>query len=242
MTRENPAPKLRASAVLVAAGDGTRMQLPKGLRKPFLELCGRSVLAHTCAAFDAAASVDEIVLVVHPDDLESVRGLADSQEEFAKVTQVIVGGADRTASVRAGVGATNSSSTLVAIHDAARLLITPATIESALATAAIAGAALVAVPVTDTIKESDDGERAHRTKDRSTLWAAQTPQVFRRELILELLERAESEGFKPTDDAALHEHYLGPIPLVRGESTNLKLTNPTDLAIARAILESRRSK
>lgn len=215
------------------------MKLADGERKPFLEIAGKMVLAHTCAAFQEAQSIDEIVIVAHPSDLNRVREVAEGREEFAKLSAVVAGGDSRTASVRAGVMASNKSSKIVAIHDAARLLITPDIIDRVLASAALSGAALVAVPVSDTIKESLDGENSTRTLDRTKLWAGQTPQAFRRELILDLLQRAEIDQLVPTDDAALHEHYVGPLPIVSGESTNLKLTTMQDLAIVTAILEAR---
>ena len=97
----------------------------------------------------------------------------------------------------------------------------------------------VALPVADTLKRSVGGDRSQTTLDRAGLWAAQTPQVFRTELLLRLLERAEEDGFRTTDDAALHERYVGPVPLVPGERSNLKITTPEDLELARAILASR---
>jgi 2-C-methyl-D-erythritol 4-phosphate cytidylyltransferase len=228
---------IQAAAVLVAAGNSTRMGA--GERKPFLTLAGRSVLEHTCAAFEACAQVTALVLVVHPDDVGRVGELAKRVPALAKVRAVVPGGAQRSDSVRLGVAAVPSECELVLVHDAARALILPATIEAALETAAREGAALVAVPVRDTLKSSPDGVRATHTVDRSTLWAAQTPQVFRTRELSEMLARALAEKFSPTDDAALYERYVGPVPLVRGDESNLKLTTPADLEIAEAILARR---
>ncbi len=232
-------PEPRAAAVLVAAGSSTRMQLPGGVRKPFVLLEGRAVLEHAAAAFDACATIRELIVVCREEDAAAVKALAAGNPAFRKLTRVVPGGAERTDSVLEGVRAASDAVRLVAVHDAARPLIRSATIAAALATAARAGAALVAAPVGDTIKHSADGQRAERTLDRATLWAAQTPQVFDRTKLLALLERAAAEGFKPTDDAALWERYVEPIALVRGESTNLKLTTPTDLEVAAAILRAR---
>lgn len=232
-------PGPRAAAVLVAAGGSTRMQLPEGVRKPFLELAGRTVLEHAAAAFDACPAVTELVVVCRPEDEEAVRALAARSPVLRRLVAVVPGGAERADSVLAGVRATGEAVELVAVHDAARPLVRPETVSAALEVAFREGAALVAVPVGDTIKHSVDGLRADRTLERSTLWAAQTPQVFRRGRLLELLERARQEGWQPTDDAALWERGVGPVPLVRGESTNLKLTTPTDLEVAAAILRAR---
>lgn len=234
-----PEPEPRAAAVLVAAGSSTRMQLPGGERKPFVLLEGRAVIEHAAAAFDACPGVRELVVVCREEDASALRALAAASPAFRKLTRIVPGGAERTDSVLAGVRAASDSVDLVAVHDAARPLIRTATIAAALATAARTGAALVAAPVGDTIKHSADGEHADRTLDRATLWAAQTPQVFDRKRLLALLERAATEGFKPTDDAALWERYVEPIALVRGESTNLKLTTQTDLEVAAAILRAR---
>jgi 2-C-methyl-D-erythritol 4-phosphate cytidylyltransferase len=220
-------------------------------RKPFLVLEGRSVLEHACAAFDAAPNVVEIVLVVGEEDLDRARRLVSSSTSSSssssstspspmrKVRAVVAGGELRSDSVAAGVAATSSGVALIAIHDVARPLVEPALVERAIAVAATRGAALVAVPMTDTIKTSSDGKNAEGTLDRSVLWRAQTPQVFRAELFRSLLERARAEGYRPTDDAALHETYVGPVAIVPGDARNLKITQPEDLLLATAILRDR---
>jgi 2-C-methyl-D-erythritol 4-phosphate cytidylyltransferase len=228
---------IRASALVVAAGGSTR--LGDGPRKPLLEFGGRTVLEHACAAFETLACVGEIVVVAHAADLERVRALARSSPVLRKVRAVVAGGEQRSDSVRAGLASVTREAEVVAVHDAARPLLEPSVAAAALELAAREGAALVAVPVVDTIKRSHDGRRAAETLDRSSLWAAQTPQVFRRELLARLLERAEHEGFAPTDEAALHERYVGPIPLVRGARANLKLTTPDDLPVFDALLRAR---
>lgn len=230
--------KLAAGAVLVAAGNSTRMGAGS-VRKPLLELGGLSLIEHACAAFDAAPHVVEIVIVAHAEDLARLRALQASSAAFAKVRSIVAGGTERTHSVRAGVAAVSDACEIVLVHDAARPLVAPATIERAIAVAAREGAALVALQVSDTLKHSSDGARAEHTLDRSKHWTAQTPQAFRTQLLRELLGRAEADGFVPTDDAALHERYVGPIALVPGEPTNLKITTPADLELAQAILAAR---
>jgi 2-C-methyl-D-erythritol 4-phosphate cytidylyltransferase / 2-C-methyl-D-erythritol 2,4-cyclodiphosphate synthase len=212
------------------------MGLVDGRRKPLARLCGRTVLEHACAAFEATAGIEEIVVVANVEDLGEVQALCASSSALSKVSAVVEGGASRTDSVRAGVLAASARMEWVAIHDAARPLLMAATVEAALEVVIEEGAALVAIPATDTIKETVDGEFAGRTLDRSRLWFAQTPQLFPKARFLELLERAREDGFSPTDDAALWEHYVGPVPLVRGEASNLKLTTRADLEIARALL------
>ncbi|MFN0244716.1 MAG: 2-C-methyl-D-erythritol 4-phosphate cytidylyltransferase [Planctomycetota bacterium] len=235
-------PQLWTSAVIVAAGQSTRMARADDdarARKPFLVLEGRTVLEHACAAFDAVEAVREIVVVGHPEDLERIARMAAVSSSMRKVKHFVAGGELRVDSVRAGVAATSSHAALLAIHDAARPLVRPETIRSALITAAERGAALVAIPVADTIKTSPDGTCAERTLHRSVLWSAQTPQVFRARTFRELLSRAQVEGLRPTDDSAIYETYVGPVPLVAGDAHNLKITTPEDLVIAAAILHAR---
>jgi 2-C-methyl-D-erythritol 4-phosphate cytidylyltransferase len=208
-------------------------------RKPFLEVGGRTVLEIVCSAFDRAPSVGEIVIVGCEEDLERIGRLASDSACMRKVSQVVAGGEERSDSVREGVRACDGDSALLAIHDVARPLITPELIERAIAVAAVRGAALVAVPATDTMKTSSDGRNAESTLDRTVLWSAQTPQVFRRDLFLELLDRARADGYRPTDDSALHETYVGPVPIVPGDRWNLKITLPEDLPNVARILRER---
>lgn len=226
------------SAVLVAAGRSSRMG-EAAERKPFLVLEGRSVVEHACAAFDAAPSVVEIVVVGFEPDLGRLRKLAASSPAMRKVSAVVAGGETRSDSVAAGAGAVRSDAALIAVHDVARPLVETDLVERAIAVAATSGAAVVAIPVTDTIKTSSDGKSAETTLDRRILWRAQTPQVFRAELFRSLLERARAEGYRPTDDAALHETYVGPVPIVVGDAHNLKITEPADLRAAATILRER---
>ena len=227
-----------ALAVLVAAGRSTRMG-DGDVRKPFLRLDGRTVLEVACTAFAHTPEVREIVLVTHPEDLPRIEALVAERAAFAKVTAVVPGGEERIDSVGCGVRAGTLGAPLVAIHDAARPLITPAIIGRALRTAAAQGAALVAVPMRDTVKSSPDGLRVACTIDRASLWLAQTPQCFRRERFLAILDEAARDGHRPTDDSALWERYVGPVPLVEGDPTNLKITTPDDLELARALLAAR---
>jgi 2-C-methyl-D-erythritol 4-phosphate cytidylyltransferase len=239
MSTPDPHPIPHAAAVVVAAGSSSRMGLGQGERKPFLQLAGRTVLEHACAALVGARGVRELVIVAREEDLSRIEAMAGETAAFANLRAVVPGGAARTDSVRAGVAATSEACELVAVHDAARPLLESEVVERALTQAARKGAALVAIPVSDTIKRSVEGRAALETVDRSQLWAAQTPQVFGRALLLELLERAAAEGYTPTDEAALHEHFVGPVPLVQGDATNIKLTTPDDLEIATALLEAR---
>jgi 2-C-methyl-D-erythritol 4-phosphate cytidylyltransferase len=210
-----------------------------GLKKPLLELAGRTVLAHACAAFDAAASIKEVILVGAADDLSALQAALEGHPAAGKVRAWVVGGDERTDSVRAGVAAVSDAAEVILVHDVARPLVAPEHIDAVSAQAAAAGAALLAVPVRDTIKESAKGSHAESTLDREKLWAAQTPQGFGAGVLREILARAQADGFRPTDDAALYERYVGPVPLVEGSPENIKLTTRADLVVAAAILRAR---
>lgn len=237
---ERGAPPRDAAAVVVAAGRSTRFgRGPAGERKPLVRLAGRTLLEHACAALGASRRVARIVLVVHPEDRALVEALVAASPCCARVGAVVPGGAERTDSVRHGVEALDPSLELVAVHDAARPLVTSELVDRVLDAAARDGAALAAVPVADTIKESRDGRRAERTLARERLWAAQTPQAFRRARFAALLAEARAGAWTATDDAALWERAVGPVTIVRGEACNQKVTDPTDLALAEALLARR---
>ncbi|MBL8857710.1 MAG: 2-C-methyl-D-erythritol 4-phosphate cytidylyltransferase [Planctomycetes bacterium] len=230
------------SAVLLAAGLSTRMGGDaRSVRKPFLALEGLTLIEHACAAFDRSTAVREIILVGHPDDRSRLAQMVESCAPLKKVRVIVDGGELRTDSVRAGVEACDPRLRLVAIHDVARALIETAMIDRAIQRAGVRGAALVAIPMSDTVKTSADGEHTEATLDRSVLWCAQTPQVFQIARFKSLLEQARAENFRPTDDAALHERYEGPVPIVPGSPHNLKVTTPEDLVVAAAILRARRA-
>lgn len=236
---------VRAAVVLVAAGRSTRMAAGDGtlggprLRKPRLMVGGRPILELSCELFDRIDEVTELILVAHEEDVDTFRQWAAERPALSKVRAIVPGGAERADSVRSGVFWCGFDVDVIAVHDAARPLCHPDVVREALHTAREEGAALVAAPVHDTIKESDDGKAAARTLDRARLWAAQTPQVFRAGKLRELVARAEEEGFSPTDDAGLWERYEGPVPLVPSDRSNLKITTPVDLEIASAILRGR---
>ncbi len=219
------------------------MQGAGGARKPLIELAGRPVLERACEPLQACAGIAHVVLVVHADDVEAVQGWCAARPAFEKVRAVVAGGAERVDSVRIGASTPVPTEVdLVCVHDAARPLVSTDAVERVLAAAARDGAALLALPVRDTLKRSEDGKRVERTVDRARLWAAQTPQVFEAKRFREALVEAERDGFRPTDDAALWEHYIGPVTIVPGEATNLKLTRAEDLELAQALLARREAE
>ena len=208
--------------------------VPQG-SKLLIPLAGEAVLAHTLRAFETTPDVDEIVLVAREEDMARFREIAEGAS-ITKLSALVRGGETRSESVKGGVSSTSPECALVAVHDAARPLITPEVISRALAVAHAEGAALVAVPAKDTLKESADGAHAERTIDRARVWIAQTPQVFHRAELLELLESAHERGAEATDESVLWEEARGPVALVQGAESNMKITTPGDVALAEAWL------
>jgi 2-C-methyl-D-erythritol 4-phosphate cytidylyltransferase len=164
------------SAILVAAGKGTRMGA--GVDKLFLEVAGRPVVAHTWQRFEDAKCIGEIILVVRKGMQKTFSQLAEAYH-FKKPFHVVVGGAERQDSVWNGLRALSVASEIVAIQDAARPCTDAELIAATVKAAEESGAAVAAQPVTDTLKESADGRFIQRTLDRSRLWSVQTPQTFR---------------------------------------------------------------
>ena len=222
------------SAVIVAAGSGTRMG--PGVDKLFLEVAGRPIVAHTWARFDAAACIDDLVLVVRDGMQEEFRKLA-VESGFKKPFRLTVGGKERQDSVWNGLQALVADCEIVAIQDGARPCTSLAVIEATIAAARETGAAVAAQRVTDTIKESDGGMLVAKHIDRSMLWAVQTPQTFRVEVIRRALAAVRERGVLVTDDTAACELIGQPVALVESPEPNPKATSPADLPYLELLLK-----
>ena len=223
----------RCSCVVVAAGISSRM----GGDKLALTLGGRPVLERTLDALERSAYIDEIVVVTRSEKIPAVaREVSDCG--FKKVKCVAEGGADRTQSAWRGVCECSEEAELIAIHDAARPLVTEEIIARAVLAAAERGAAAPAVKVKDTVRQARGG-RVLRTLERDELFLMQTPQVFRAGLIRAALGDAARLGLSLTDDCAAVMLMDAEVFLVEGSEENLKLTTPADVYAAEAILEAR---
>lgn len=220
------------TAIIVAAGDSTRMGYK--LSKQLIPLCGRPAIEYTLRAFQDCDMIDEIDIVTRPQDINDVAQIAF---QFKKVMGIISGGADRAESVRKGIRNTSKRTTHYVIHDGARVMITPDEICRVLNVAFETGAATLGTPVIDTIKVAGENGDILSTPDRSTLWAVQTPQVFARDLYLRAIDYAVEHNLSVTDDCSLVEALGVPVRIVRGEYTNIKLTTPSDVVIAEALLK-----
>ncbi len=219
-------------AVIVAAGSSRRMG---GENKLLLSLGGQPVLAHTLCAFQKCPAVRDIVLVCREEDIVPYSELAQAFG-VDKLRTVTRGGDTRTASVLAGVSASPEDAVLVAVHDGARPLVSEAVVTEAIAAAAEHGAAAPVVPVKDSIKRIENGVIAADVP-RDTLAAVQTPQVFRRELLLRALHQAAQSGRTYTDDCAAVEAIGQTVRATHGSYENIKITTPEDIAVAEAFLD-----
>jgi 2-C-methyl-D-erythritol 4-phosphate cytidylyltransferase len=195
------------------------------------------VLVHTLYALQDSPCIDQIVVVTRSDLLVEVSQLCKTYR-LDKVTKVVVGGAERTHSVWAGLQEIPTDAALIAIHDGARPLVRQEVIDAVVSRAAETGAAAPAVPVTDTIKRAENG-LAVETVDRSALWAVQTPQVFEAGLIRAAVEKAVADQVLLTDDCAAVERLGMKVSLTEGSRDNIKITTPFDLLLGEAILEAR---
>ena len=224
------------SALIAAAGSSQRMA---GENKLLLPLGGKSVLAHTLQAVDAAAGVNEIVIAAREEDLVKFAELCKLWD-IQKPVKIIVGGKTREESVLRAAIEANENADLLAVQDGARPFVTPELIDSVIEAARVHFAAAPAIPVKDTVKVAVDGV-VRETPDRSLLYAVQTPQVFDAQLLRAALKSAVDAGAVLTDDCSAVERLGKEIYLIAGLEENIKITTPLDMILAEAILAKRES-
>ncbi len=235
----SPGRGLFSSAIVLAAGSGSRMGKGNGLPKQFMELLGQPMLAYSLRAFQESG-VSEIVLVTSEPYTAYCREEIAEKYGFSKISGIAIGGATRTESVYRGLLETTGE--VVLVHDGARPVLTCQLVEKLQEAAVQYGAAVAAVPVKDTIKEADAEGFVSATPDRERLWSVQTPQAFSRELLVQAYQRywqtPEPERRKLTDDASLVEAYGGAkVRLVPAYYENIKVTTPEDPEIVEIFLK-----
>ena len=218
------------SVIVPAAGSATRM----GGEKQRLTLAGLPVLARTLLALQSTPSVNEIIVVARPEDVEDFAAWAP-RYGISKLKAVVVGGDTRQQSVQRGLVAVDEAATLVATHDGARPLIRPEEIERIVLAAEEVGGATAAVPVKDTVKLAREDGTVAETPDRSRLWAVHTPQIFKWDLYVQAMKEAAAAGRDFTDDCQLFEFAGLPVQLVQTGYQNIKITTPEDMAVAEAL-------
>ena len=218
--------------MVAAAGGSTRMGQPK----QHIKLGNRPVLIHTLMALQQVEAVDEILLIARQEDIDTFMAQA-KEAGVSKLRTAVAGGNTRQQSVQNGLAALPPEADIVGIHDGARPLIDPDTIAAVIDAAVEYGGAAVAVPVKDTLKRTDADGIIIDTPDRANLWRVQTPQVFDRAALCAAMDAAMAAGKDYTDDCQLMEAAGHKVKLVKGLDTNLKLTTPEDIALAKALMK-----
>lgn len=218
---------MKISAVIVAAGSGTRMKA--GKNKVFLEILGKTILEHTVSVFSGMSMIDEIIVVTN--EIEEAEKILS---KYSKLKAIVPGGTVRGESVKNGLKKADGD--FVAIHDGARALILKEDIENVLDAAMEFGAAALGVKCKDTLKMADENGFISKTMDREFLYNIQTPQVFK---LLEITEMYEKCNEVFTDDCALAEKYGVRVKIVDGSYDNIKITTPEDMDLAERILKKR---
>ena len=219
--------------VVVAAGKSERMGAK--VDKAFLSLGPKPVLAYSLEAFERCPDIHGVVLVVRKDRVDAARGMAE-MFGCSKVRRVVAGGAQRQQSVVNGLAVLSEDVTIVAVHDGARPCVSPELISETIKTAKRYGSGVAAVPITDTVKLVERGLTVSKTLDRSKLWAVQTPQTFKRDLLEKAFAAVQKKKVKVTDEASAVELVAKNVRLVAATVTNVKITTPDDLVLATSLV------
>ena len=242
LPRGEPVPRQAPLVVALVPAAGRGLRMGGSVPKQFLSLGGEPLVIQSLRALQAAPMVDQIILAVPHADVEYCEHEIVSRQRFTKVTKVVAGGAERQDSVRHALAQIPSDTEIVLIHDAVRPFVTLRMIAEVVAAARKEGAAIIALPMRDTVKQVRMDGMIERTVDRTPLWLAQTPQAFRRDWIETAHRKAHVEGVRATDDASLVEWLGYSVAVVEGSGENIKVTRPEDLVIGEAILAARSKK
>jgi len=234
---------MKVAAIIAAAGLGRRMQ--KNIPKTYLPLAGKPILIHTLEIFEKVPEVDEVLVVVHPEDLEFCQEEILAPYPLKKVLRVVPGGKERQDSVYNALKVLKRESEeleVILVHDGVRPLVAPALVGRVVAAARRHGAAILGIPCQDTLKRVSSRKEVIDTVDRRELWQVQTPQAFRTALLWQAYREAMSQGFYGTDEAGLVEALGKTVVMVQGSSLNLKITTQEDLKMAEAFLAHKQGK
>lgn len=229
------------TAIIVASGMGTRMNAD--IPKQFLELNNKPILVRTLNIFFNHKAVDKIILVISKDMQENYNQKIAPFLKSIKPLSIVYGGKERWESVNNALETLEDNTKLVIIHDGVRPFVKNEEIDKVITIATEKGAAILAKPITDTVKLVKDGV-IFDTPDRSTMYGAMTPQVFKYHTIMEAYQKLKIDNkmFMVTDDAMVVERFVQEVYIVEGSHENIKITNPIDLILGKAILDSRGEK
>jgi len=223
------------SAVIVAAGKGIRMK--DNVRKQYLPLAGRPILAHSLTLFEECNLINKIILVIPEDDFDFCRKRI-LPTRSKKTVRLVPGGESRQDSVYNGLLAADENTGVVVIHDGVRPFIRIKILELCISEAKEMGACILGIPVQDTVKQVESSGHIIKTLARDTLWLAQTPQAFQYEIIKKAHENARVKGYAGTDDAFLVEQMGKHVKIIKGSKNNIKITTREDLRLAEVMLRA----
>ncbi len=229
----------RISVIIAAAGRAERFGGAE--RKTFAKLDGRPVFLRSVEHFITRQDVCQTILAVASDDLDKMKSSYGANLGFMGV-KLVEGGTRRCDTVRAGLDVVSDDADLVAVHDASRPCVTADLIDAVFAEAAKTGAAILAAPIVGTIKRVGESMVVEQTEPRAGLFEAQTPQVFRKDVLLDAYAKVDTTRDDITDDAQIVELSGHPVAIVKSDLTNMKITTKADMALANAILKARPSK
>jgi len=231
---------MKVVALIPAAGRGIRMGTKE--KKPYLTLAGKPILAHTLSVFEQCSLIDETILIVPEKEIKYSRISIVEAFNFKKVSKIVAGGLKRQDSVWKGLKVLKNGCEIVMVHDGVRPFLSQRNLEESIRQTANYGATVLAVAVKDTIKIVSKQAEVQKTIARNKLWAIQTPQTFKYDILKRAYEKAIKDGFYGTDDSSLVERLGIKVKIIPGSYENIKITTPEDLAFGEAILKRRGSK
>lgn len=229
--------KGKVSSIILAAGQGKRMK--EKYNKQYILLSNKPILAHTLELFQRSSLVDDIILVVPKEEVSYCEKEIVEKYNIQKVSMVVSGGEERQDSVYNGLNNIDKNTEIVIIHDGARPFVTEELINKLTNEVETSSAVIAAVPVKDTIKVANEKLEIIETPNREKLWAVQTPQVFKYNLIKKAYDEGVDSSIKVTDDAMMVEALGHRVKIITGSYDNIKITTPEDIHIAEKILEKR---
>lgn len=225
---------MKVAAIVPAAGKGER--LGSKIHKPFVVIGKEPILAHTLAALDDSDYIDEVILVINESDLAKARSLI-KKDKLKKIKKITLGGKRRMDSVRSGLSEVSEDVDYVIVHDGVRPFLDNKMISSVLEGAKTFGAAITCVPVKPTVKEIEKGDFVTATLNRESLVEVQTPQAFKKDILIRAYKKAFDDAVDATDDSVLVERLGIKVKAVKGSYKNIKITTVEDLRYARTLIE-----
>ena len=226
----------KTSAIITAAGHGRRMR--ESRKKQFLMLGEVPIIVHTLQTFQESASINEIVLVVPDDGIDYCKQNIVNNYKFTKVEKIVSGGEKRQESVFNGLKSVSREIDLVVVHDGVRPFLSKPILENSIKKAKEKGSVVVAIPVKDTLMKISDKGMVTEGQNRDSIWRIQTPQVFKKEILISAFEKALKDNFCGTDESTLVTRLGIPVYVVNGSELNIKITTPEDIVLGESILKA----